>query len=150
MVDVKMGAEHVIHAFVTDPEREQFVAPALLAGEIERRRMALVLAGAGVHQNGMARGANDKRLVGDDDQPERCVEHLRLHGRQMMPEDGVVIGREEILRPAPRAFALDHRINGNVADPELLHRFGPAAIFSSSAISASGAVTFGEWLASIS
>ena len=106
--------------------------------------MALVLAGAGVHQNGMVRGANDKRLVGDDHQPERRVVHLRLHGRQMMLEDGVVIGREEILRPPPRAFAFDHRIDGDVADLKLLHRAGSAAIFVSSAISASGAVTFGE------
>ena len=68
----------------------------------------------------------------------------------MMSEDGVVVGGEKILRPPPRAFALDHRVDGDVADPELLHRFGSAAIFSSSAISASGAVTFGEWLASIS
>ncbi len=68
----------------------------------------------------------------------------------MMFEDGIVIGREKILRPPPRAFALDHSINGDVADPDLLHRFGSVAICSSSAISASGAVTFGEWLASIS
>ena len=41
--------------------------------------------------------------------------------RQMMLEDGLVIGREEILRPPPRPLALDHRIDGDVADPELLH-----------------------------
>jgi hypothetical protein len=105
--------------------------------------MALVLAGAGVDQDGMARGADHEGLVGDDHQSQRCVVHLRLHGRQMMPEDGVVIGREKVLRPPPRPFALDHRVDGDVADPELLHRFA-AAISSSSAINASGAVTFGE------
>jgi hypothetical protein len=45
----------------------------------------------------------------------------------MMPEYRVVIGREEILRPPPRPLALDHRVDGDVADPELLHGcFTPA------------------------
>jgi hypothetical protein len=66
MVDVQMGAEHVVDLLVGYAEREQFVAPALLAGKIERRRMALVLAGAGVDQNSVARGADHKRLIGDD------------------------------------------------------------------------------------
>src|SRR5207237_7804286 len=39
----------------------------------------------------------------------------------MMPEDRLVIGREEVLRPPPWPLALDHRIDGDVADPELLH-----------------------------
>jgi hypothetical protein len=54
VVDVKVGAEDVIDLVVTDAEREQLVAPALLAREIERRRMALVLAGAGIDQDGIA------------------------------------------------------------------------------------------------
>src|ERR1700692_1362014 len=45
----------------------------------------------------------------------------------MMLEHGIVIGREEILRPPPRTLALDHRIDGDVADPDLLHGcFAPA------------------------
>jgi len=47
-----MGAKYVIHLLVGDAEREQLVAPALLAGKIERR-MALVLAGAGIDQDGV-------------------------------------------------------------------------------------------------
>jgi hypothetical protein len=39
----------------------------------------------------------------------------------MMLEDGVVIGREEILRPPPRPFPLDDGIDGDVADFDLLH-----------------------------
>jgi hypothetical protein len=38
---MKMRAEHIIDFVVADAEREQLVAPALLAGKIERRRMAL-------------------------------------------------------------------------------------------------------------
>ena len=121
MVDVQMGAEHVIDLLVGDAEREQLVAPALLAGKVERRRMALVLAGAGIDQDGVARRADDKGLVGDHHQAQRGVEHLRLHAGQMMLEDGIVIGREEILRPPPRSLPFDHRVDGDVADPELLH-----------------------------
>jgi hypothetical protein len=95
-------------------------------------------------------GCGHEGLVGDHHHPERGVEHLRLHRRQMTLEYGLVIGREEILRPPPRALALDHRVDGDVADPDLLHRFGSAAIRCSIAINPSGAVTFGEWLASIS
>nr|WP_247361367.1 MULTISPECIES: hypothetical protein [unclassified Bradyrhizobium] len=36
-----MRAEDVIDLFEADAEREQLVAPALLARKIERRRMAL-------------------------------------------------------------------------------------------------------------
>ena len=86
--------------------------------------MALVLAGAGVDQDGVARGADDKSLVGDrPSSPSAASNTSGSIAGQMMLEDGLVIGREEILRPPPRAFALDHRVDGDVADPELLHRF---------------------------
>src|ERR1700754_4036791 len=38
-----------------------------------------------------------------------------------MPENRLVIGREEILRPPPRALAFDHRVDGDIADTELFH-----------------------------
>jgi len=41
-------------------------------------------------------------------------------------EYGLVIGREEILRPPPRAFAFNHRVNGDVADPDLPHSSSPS------------------------
>ena len=121
MVDVQMGAEHVIHLLIGYAEREQLVAPALLAGKIERRRMTLVLAGTGIDQNRITRRAHHEGLIGDDDHPERRVEHLRLHRGQMVLEDGLIIGGEEVLRPPPWALAFDHRIDGDVADPKLLH-----------------------------
>jgi hypothetical protein len=51
-------------------------------------------------------------------------------------EDGLVIGRKEILRPPPRTLALDHRIDGGIADPELPH-FSPPGIIG---ISVAGAI----------
>ena len=63
--------------------------------------------------------------------PQRGVEHLRLHAGEVMLEDRLVISREEILRPPPRPLALDHRVDGDVADPELLHRRS-LPVFSSS------------------
>ena len=125
MVDVQMGAEHVIHLLVGYAEREQLVAPALLAGKVERRRMALVLAGAGIDQNGVARRADDKGLIGDHHHSQACVEHLGLHGGEVMPEHCLVVSREKILRPPPWPRALDHRVDGDVADPELLHGRAP-------------------------
>src|ERR1700753_288265 len=46
----------------------------------------------------------------------------------MMLEYGVVISREKILRPPPRPRPFDHRIDGDVAYPELFHFycFSPA------------------------
>jgi hypothetical protein len=88
--------------------------------------MALVFAGAGIDQNGVTRRADHEGLVCDLHQAQRVVEHLRLHGGEMMPEHRLVISREKILRPPPRPLALDHRVDGDVADPELLHpRFVP-------------------------
>src|SRR3954452_16850186 len=106
MVDMKMRAEDVIDLLQADAEREQLVAPAFLARKIERRRMALVLAGAGVDQDGVAGRAHHKSLIGDDHHAERGVEPLRLHLGQMMSEHRVVVSREEILRPPPRSLAL--------------------------------------------
>jgi hypothetical protein len=121
VIDMQMGAKHVVDLFIGDAEREQLVAPALLARKIERRRMILVLAGAGIDQDGVARRADHEGLVGDHHQAGCGVEHLRLHGLQMMLEHGIVIAGEEILRPPPRPFPLDDGIDGDVTDPDLLH-----------------------------
>jgi hypothetical protein len=93
----------------------------LLAGKIERRRMPLVLAGAGVHQDRVMRGSDHESLVGNDHHSQRLVENLRLHGGQVTSEYGLVIGREEVLRPPPRAFAFNYRIDGDITDPDLPH-----------------------------
>jgi len=64
-------------------------------------------------------------LVGDQHHAERRIEHLGLHRLQVPPEHGSVISRKEILRPTPGALALDHRIDRDVAEPDLLHGFLP-------------------------
>jgi hypothetical protein len=73
----------------------------------------------------MALCSHHEGLVGDDDHAEGFVVHLRLHRGQMMPEDRLVKGREEIPRPPPRTLAFDHRIDGDVADSDLLHFASP-------------------------
>src|SRR6185437_9621840 len=125
VVDVQMRAEDVVDLVVGDAEGEELVAPALLAREIERRRMTLVLAGAGVDQDGVAWRAHHEGLVGDEHLAGGGVEDLRLHAGQMMLEHSIVIGGKEVLRPAPRPLAFDHRIDGDIADPKLLHDFLP-------------------------
>src|SRR5258707_15144418 len=74
-----------------------------------------------IHQDRVAWRADHEGLVGDHHHSQRLVEHLRLHRRQVTLEDGLIIGREEILRPPPRPFALNHRVNGDVPDPDLSH-----------------------------
>jgi hypothetical protein len=81
----------------------------------------LVLAGASIDQDGVARRAHHEGLIGHHHHAKRGVEYLGLHGRQMMLENGVVVSREEVLRPPPLPLALDYRIDGYVADPDLLH-----------------------------
>ena len=39
----------------------------------------------------------------------------------MLVEGGLIMGRQEILRPPPRSFPFNHRIDGDVADPDLFH-----------------------------
>jgi hypothetical protein len=75
--------------------------------------------------DGIAWRAHDKGLIGNDHHAELGVEHFRLHAGQVMLEYGIVIGGEEVLRPARRSLAFDHRVDGDVADPKLLHRFLP-------------------------
>jgi hypothetical protein len=70
----------------------------------------------------MARRADHEGLVCDEHPSRRGVEYLRLHHRQMALEGGLIVGGEKILRSPPRPFAFDHRVNGNVADPDLPHR----------------------------
>jgi len=50
---MEMGAEHIVDLLVIDAQREQLVAPALLAGKNRTAADALVFAGAGVHQDGI-------------------------------------------------------------------------------------------------
>jgi len=83
--------------------------------------MTLVFAGAGIHQDGVMRRPDHEGLVGDDHHAQRGVEYFRLHRGQVVLEDGLVIGREEVLRPPPRTVAFDHRVDGDVTDPDLLH-----------------------------
>ena len=129
MVDMKMRAKDIVDLVVGDAEREQLVAPALLARKIERRRMTLVLAGAGVHQDRVMRRPDHEGLIGYHHHSQRRIEHLRLHRGQVTLEDGLVIGREEVLRPPPRAFAFNHRVDGDVADPDLPHPCFPLQLF---------------------
>src|SRR5215210_1866463 len=90
--------------------------------------MTLVLTGAGVHQDSIARGSEHEGLIGDDHHSERRIEHLRLHVAQVAFEYGLVIGGEKVLRAPPRAFALDHRVDRDVADPDLMQRYLPSSV----------------------
>src|SRR5579872_6552490 len=87
--------------------------------------MTLVLAGAGIDQNRVSGAAHHEGLVGDDDLAQGLVPRLRLHRGQMTAESRLVIGRKEILRTPPGSLAFDHRIDGDLADPDLPHAARP-------------------------
>ena len=76
-------------------------------------------ASLGIHQNGVARRADDKSLIRDEHLPRVGVEHFWLHHLQMLLEGGLIVGRKEILRPSPWPFAFNHSVNGDVADSDL-------------------------------
>ena len=116
MVDMQVGAEDVVDILEAQPLGGEAVQPGLLR-KIHRRRVALVLAGAGIDQDGVLRRAHHEGLVGDDHPPGRRVEHHRVQRCQVLRPDRLVIGREHLGRPAPGAVALDDAGDADVADP---------------------------------
>jgi hypothetical protein len=82
---------------------------------------------AGVGQDRVARRSHHEGLAGDDIMPS-AASKTSGHRGQMMVEGGLIMGRQEILRPPPRAFPFNHRIDGDVADPDLLHFVSPTAV----------------------
>src|SRR3546814_20013614 len=105
-----MRAEDVVDILEADAEREQLAPPALLAGKVERRRMSLVLACAGVDQHGVPRRAHHESLVGHHHLAGRGVEDLRLHRRHIPLEGPPFQSREYVLRPPPLPVPLHHRL----------------------------------------
>jgi hypothetical protein len=128
MVDVQMGTKNEVKIIVADAQVEQLIPPTPLAGKVEWRRMPLVLAGAGVDQNDIVWSPNHEGLVAYT-HPACCyVEHLRFHEWQMTLERGFVIRGEEVRWSTPRSFALDDRVDGDVADPDLSHHWFPLVL----------------------
>ena len=83
--------------------------------------IALVLAGAGVHQHGVMRRAYDEGLIGDHHPVGGGVVHHRIQRREVPFADLGIISWEHILRPAPGAVAFDDAGDGNITDLYGLH-----------------------------
>jgi len=120
MVDVQMGAEHVIDVFEAQARGTETVEPRLFR-KIHRRRIALVLTGAGVDQDGVLGRAHHIGLIGDDHLAGHRVEYFLVERREMAPADFGIVGREHLLRLPPRPVAFDDAGDGDVADGELSH-----------------------------
>src|SRR5690606_5668936 len=126
MIDVQMRAEHVVDALEADAEGEQLLAPSLLAGKVERWRVPLVLAGACFDEYRVPRRSHHEGLIRHYHHAWCGVGRHRLPPRQMPPEDGSVGRPKSVLRTWPRAPVLAHRVDGDVADPDLAHPLLPS------------------------
>ena len=120
MVDVQVGAKHVVDVVEPQTGGGEAVEPRLL-GKVEWRRIALVFAGAGVDQDDVLGRPHHEGLIGDHHASGRRVEYCRIELGEMAPADVGVIGGEHVLRPPPRPVALDDAGNGDVADLERPH-----------------------------
>ena len=125
MVDVQVGAEHVVDRLEAQARRLELIEVALLR-EIHRRGIALILAGAGVDQDRVMRRAHHEGLVGDDHHPRRRIEHHRIQRIQMLGSHHRIIGREHVGGFAPGAIALDNAGDRHVADCQGLHPVVPS------------------------
>jgi len=90
-------------------------------GKIHRRGVALVLAGAGVDQDGVVRCADNEGLVGDHHSVRCGVVNHRVQGREVGAADLRRIGGEHRLGRAPGAVAFDDGRDRDVTNPGLLH-----------------------------
>src|ERR1700730_15213780 len=120
MVDVQMCAEHIIYVVEFEPGITESVEPRLL-WEVHRRRIALVLAGAGVHQDRSLRRAHDVCLVGDHQASRGRIKHLRIEFGKISPSGVRVIGGKHVLWPPPWSVPLDDAGDGDVADLKGAH-----------------------------
>jgi hypothetical protein len=84
--------------------------------------------GAGVDQDRVARRSHHEGLAGDDIMPSAASKTAGSIEGKMLVEGGLIMGRQEILRPPPRTFPFNHRIDGDVADPDLPHFVSPTVV----------------------
>ena len=124
MVEVEMGAEDVGDIFESEARGVETVEPRSL-GEVVRRRIALVLAGAGVDEDRVFRRSHEEGLVGDDHLAARRIEHGGIELGEMPASKLRVVSREHRLGRAPRAVALDEARDDDVADGEGSDAFLP-------------------------
>ena len=114
---MQMRAEDVRDVLQAQAGRMEIVQPRLL-GKVVRGRIAFVLAGAGVDQDGVPGRAREERLVGDHHAAARGIEDDRVKLRKMLAPDLWIIGREHHLRGTPRPVALDEARDGDLAELE--------------------------------
>src|SRR5271170_3400862 len=120
MVNVQVRAEHVVDVLEPQTSRPEAVEPGLL-WEVHRRRIALVLAGAGVDQDRVLGRSQDVGLISDYHAPGRRIENLRIEFCEMASASIRVIDGEHVLWPPPRPVSFDDARNSDVADLKRSH-----------------------------
>ena len=117
---MQVRAKDVIDILEAQTLGGKAVEPRLLR-KIHWRRVAFVLAGAGVDQDGVFGGAHHKGLVRDHHLARCRIEHLRVHFSEMAAADLWIVFREHFLRRAPRPVPFDDAGDGHIADRKLVH-----------------------------
>ena len=83
VVDVHVCAQHVVDIFGCRPRRRQGLQPGPIAAMEEGPLAVLVVASAGVHQDGVMAGLEKKALDGDDQKPGGGVVKPGRHPRPL-------------------------------------------------------------------
>ncbi len=106
MVEMQMGAKDVGDVLKAQARGAETVEPGLL-GEVVGSRIAFVLAGAGIDQDGEPGRAHKERLVGDHHAAADRIEHDGVEFCEVFTPQLGIVGREHNLRRAPGTVALD-------------------------------------------
>ena len=120
MVDVQMGAEHVVDVIKPEAGARQPVQPGLL-GEIHRRRVAFVLTRACVNQDNKMLAADHEGLVGNDHLTGCDIEGFRFDIPQEAGGAESAVSRKHGFRRAPRAVPLNNAGDCHIPDGQLPH-----------------------------
>ena len=86
MVDVQVGAKHVVDVLEPQARGRESVEPGFLR-KVHGRRVTFVLAGAGVDQDRVLGRAHDEGLIGHHHLAGRRIKHFPIKLREMALAD---------------------------------------------------------------
>ena len=123
VVAVQVRAHDVVDLVRVDAGGRQFVhVPGVVTHVVERPGLAvLVVANAGVDDDGVALRFHDEAVVAEDDRARVVVEEMRVHPVPVLVEDFLRNLGKPVLVAVLGAFLVDHAGNRGVADELLFH-----------------------------
>ena len=122
MVPMQMRAHDVVDVFRLDPEAGQILDEwALHAVELRPGGALLVVADAGVDQDRVPAGFDDKAVKAEDQLAGARLNQPRAQQRRILLDHRRVEIREEVARGEERALIIGDAGNFEIADPGGLH-----------------------------